>query len=156
MSINIVVPEVGESVVDARVARWLKKEGDAVAAGEPLVELETDKIDVEVSAPQAGVLTAITRQDGADVKVGEVLGKAVIGPARVADQPGSAVDVPADDEDAVAGVDQGLAHGREIGGSVDQHGGPGRLLDTPDIATGLQDHAALGGKTAASAAAVFR
>ncbi len=45
MAVNIVVPELGESIVDARVARWLKKEGDAVAAGEPLVELETDKVD---------------------------------------------------------------------------------------------------------------
>ena len=74
MPANIVVPEVGESIVDARVAKWLRKEGDAVAAGDPLVELETDKIDVEVSAPQAGVLSRITRQDGDDVKVGEVLG----------------------------------------------------------------------------------
>ncbi len=74
MSSNILVPEVGESIVDARVAKWLRKEGDAVAAGEPLVELETDKIDVEVSAPHAGVLSRIDRQDGEDVKVGEVLG----------------------------------------------------------------------------------
>jgi 2-oxoglutarate dehydrogenase E2 component (dihydrolipoamide succinyltransferase) len=74
MASNIVVPEVGESIVDARVAKWLRKEGDAVAAGEPLVELETDKIDVEVSAPHAGVLSRIDRQDGEDVKVGEVLG----------------------------------------------------------------------------------
>ena len=74
MSINIVVPEVGESVVDARVARWLKKEGDAVAAGEPLVELETDKIDVEVPAPKAGVLERIAHKDGDDVKIGEVIG----------------------------------------------------------------------------------
>jgi 2-oxoglutarate dehydrogenase E2 component (dihydrolipoamide succinyltransferase) len=74
MSINIVVPEVGESIVDARVAKWLRKEGDVVAVGEPLVELETDKIDLEVSAPQAGVLTSIARKDGEDVKVGEVLG----------------------------------------------------------------------------------
>ncbi len=74
MSSNIVVPEVGESIVDARVAKWLRKEGDAVAAGEPLVELETDKIDVEVSAPHAGVLSRIDRKDGEDVKVGEVLG----------------------------------------------------------------------------------
>jgi 2-oxoglutarate dehydrogenase E2 component (dihydrolipoamide succinyltransferase) len=74
MSANIVVPEVGESIVDARVAKWLKKEGDAVAAGDPLVELETDKIDLEVAAPQAGVLARIDHQDGADVKVGEVLG----------------------------------------------------------------------------------
>jgi 2-oxoglutarate dehydrogenase E2 component (dihydrolipoamide succinyltransferase) len=74
MPANIVVPEVGESIVDARVAKWLRKEGDVVSAGDPLVELETDKIDLEVGAPQAGVLSRIDRQDGADVKVGEVLG----------------------------------------------------------------------------------
>ncbi len=74
MSANVVVPEVGESIVDARVAKWLKKEGDAVSAGEPLVELETDKIDLEVAAPKAGVLSRIAHGDGADVKVGEVLG----------------------------------------------------------------------------------
>ena len=74
MPANIVVPEVGESIVDARVAKWLRKPGDVVAAGDPLVELETDKIDVEVSAPQAGVLARIDHGDGEDVKVGEVLG----------------------------------------------------------------------------------
>ena len=74
MPVNIVVPEVGESIVDARVAKWLRKEGESVAAGDPLVELETDKIDLEVSAPQAGVLQRIDRKDGEDVKVGEVLG----------------------------------------------------------------------------------
>ena len=74
MPSNIVVPEVGESIVDARVAKWLRKEGDVVAAGDPLVELETDKIDLEVGAPQAGVLSRIDRKDGDDVKVGEVLG----------------------------------------------------------------------------------
>src|SRR5262245_26005727 len=73
MSANVVVPEVGESIVDARVARWLKKEGDSVSVGEPLVELETDKIDLEVAAPQGGVLKKIAHGDGADVKVGEVL-----------------------------------------------------------------------------------
>src|SRR4051812_46424926 len=74
MPSNIVVPEVGESIVDARVAKWLRQEGDAVAVGDPLVELETDKVDVEVSATQAGVLARIDRKDGDDVKVGEVLG----------------------------------------------------------------------------------
>jgi 2-oxoglutarate dehydrogenase E2 component (dihydrolipoamide succinyltransferase) len=74
MPANVVVPEVGESIVDARVAKWLKKEGDSVAVGEPLVELETDKIDLEVAAPQGGVLAKIAHADGADVKVGEVLG----------------------------------------------------------------------------------
>ena len=74
MPANVVVPEVGESIVDARVAKWLKKEGDAVNVGDPLVELETDKIDLEVAAPQAGVLGKIAHADGADVKVGEILG----------------------------------------------------------------------------------
>jgi 2-oxoglutarate dehydrogenase E2 component (dihydrolipoamide succinyltransferase) len=74
MSINILVPEVGESIVDARVAKWLKKEGEPVTAGEPLVELETDKVDVEVAAPKNGVLQKIAHGDGADVKIGDVLG----------------------------------------------------------------------------------
>jgi 2-oxoglutarate dehydrogenase E2 component (dihydrolipoamide succinyltransferase) len=74
MATNIVVPEVGESIVDARVAKWLKREGDSVSVGDPLVELETDKIDLEVAAPQGGVLSKIAHGDGADVKVGEVLG----------------------------------------------------------------------------------
>ena len=70
---NIVVPELGESVVEARVAKWLKKAGDRIAAGDPLVELETEKIDLEVSADRAGVLQSIAHDEGADVKVGEVL-----------------------------------------------------------------------------------
>jgi 2-oxoglutarate dehydrogenase E2 component (dihydrolipoamide succinyltransferase) len=74
MPTNIVVPEVGESIVDARVSKWLVKEGDTVSAGDPLVELETDKIDLEVPAPQAGVIERIDHKDGADVKVGDVLG----------------------------------------------------------------------------------
>jgi len=74
MSINIVVPEMGESIVDARVAKWLKNEGDAVQVGEALVELETDKVDVEVSAPKGGVLEKIAHGTGDDVKIGDVLG----------------------------------------------------------------------------------
>src|SRR6185503_17772726 len=74
MPANVVVPDVGESIVDARVAKWLKKEGDAVNVGDALVELETDKIDLEVAAPQGGVLGKITQGDGTDVKVGDVIG----------------------------------------------------------------------------------
>jgi len=70
---TIVVPELGESIVEARVAKWLKKEGDRVTTGDPLVELETEKIDLEVSADRPGVLTSIKYSEGADVKVGEVL-----------------------------------------------------------------------------------
>jgi 2-oxoglutarate dehydrogenase E2 component (dihydrolipoamide succinyltransferase) len=92
MPANIVVPEVGESIVDARVAKWLRKEGDTVAAGDPLVELETDKIDLEVGAPQAGVLRRIERHDGEDVKVGEVLGV-------IEDADGAGAAPPADGSD---------------------------------------------------------
>jgi 2-oxoglutarate dehydrogenase E2 component (dihydrolipoamide succinyltransferase) len=74
MTTEIRVPELGESIVDARVARWLKREGERVAAGDPVVELETDKIDVEVGAPRAGILARIDRREGEDVKIGEVLG----------------------------------------------------------------------------------
>ena len=70
---NIVVPELGESVVEARVARWLKKEGDRVELGEPVVELETEKIDLEVNADRSGVISSIKRQEGEDVKIGELL-----------------------------------------------------------------------------------
>src|SRR5215207_9210969 len=70
---NIVVPQLGESVVEARVARWLKKEGDHVETGEAVVELETDKIDVEVGADHAGTLSSIKHGEGDDVKVGELL-----------------------------------------------------------------------------------
>ncbi|MEO8482269.1 MAG: 2-oxoglutarate dehydrogenase complex dihydrolipoyllysine-residue succinyltransferase [Acidobacteriota bacterium] len=79
MAVNIVVPEMGESIVDARVAKWLKQPGDAVSAGEALVELETDKVDVEVSAPQNGVLESIAHPAGTDVKIGEVLGTIAAG-----------------------------------------------------------------------------
>ena len=89
MPTNIVVPELGESVVEARVAKWLKKAGDSVIAGDPLVELETEKIDLEVSADRAGVLASIKHQEGADVKVGEVL--AILEEA--ADGPNKAPDV---------------------------------------------------------------
>ena len=71
---DILVPTLGESVSTATVARWLKKAGEAVAADEPLVELETDKVTVEVNAPSAGVLEAIAAAEGAEVAPGAVLG----------------------------------------------------------------------------------
>ncbi len=90
MASNIVVPQLGESVVEARVARWLKKEGDAVTAGEPVVELETEKIDLEVGAEHTGVLEKIARQEGEDVKVGELLGTIAEGAAAAASAPAAA------------------------------------------------------------------
>ena len=74
MSIEIKVPQMGESVVEATVGEWLKNEGDSISLGDVLVELETDKVDVEVGAESAGVLTKITVPSGDDVQVGDVLG----------------------------------------------------------------------------------
>ncbi|HET9148520.1 MAG TPA: 2-oxoglutarate dehydrogenase complex dihydrolipoyllysine-residue succinyltransferase, partial [Acetobacteraceae bacterium] len=74
MSTEIKVPSLGESVTTATVARWMKQEGERVEADEPLVELETDKVTVEVNASEAGVLSQIVAQTGAEVEVGAVLG----------------------------------------------------------------------------------
>ena len=74
MATEITVPTLGESVTSATVARWMKHEGEMVAADEPLVELETDKVTVEVGAPAAGVLTAINAPEGSEVPVGALLG----------------------------------------------------------------------------------
>jgi 2-oxoglutarate dehydrogenase E2 component (dihydrolipoamide succinyltransferase) len=71
---EIHVPELGESVADATVGRWLKQEGEAVKSGEALVELETDKINFEVEAEQDGVLQSISKDEGETVNVGEVIG----------------------------------------------------------------------------------
>ena len=75
MSIEIKVPAMGESVTEATIARWLKREGEAVRQDEPLVELETDKVNVEVPSPAAGVLEHIEIQQGGTVAVGAVLGQ---------------------------------------------------------------------------------
>ncbi|MFT8307534.1 2-oxoglutarate dehydrogenase complex dihydrolipoyllysine-residue succinyltransferase [Acetobacter malorum] len=73
MSVEIKVPTLGESVTTATVAKWLKKAGDTVAADEPIVELETDKVSVEVPAPQAGVLGSEVAKVGDEVEVGALL-----------------------------------------------------------------------------------
>jgi len=74
MPTKILVPQLGESVVEATVGRWRKQAGDAVAIGDVLVELETEKVNLEVGAEQAGVLAQIARNTGDDVKIGDVLG----------------------------------------------------------------------------------
>src|ERR1700745_4370918 len=71
---EIRVPTLGESVTEATIGRWFKKAGEAVAVDEPLVELETDKVTIEVPAPSAGVLGGIAAKDGDTVAVGGLLG----------------------------------------------------------------------------------
>ena len=74
MSVEIRVPSLGESVTEATVARWFKQIGDPVAADEPLVELETDKVTLEFNAPASGVLAEIAVEEGGEVEVGALLG----------------------------------------------------------------------------------
>ena len=74
MTIEIKVPSLGESVVEATVAKWYKKEGDAVALDEPLLELETDKVTLEVPAPSNGQIEKISASEGSTVEVGAILG----------------------------------------------------------------------------------
>ena len=102
MAVDIVVPSLGESVSEATVAKWFKKAGDSVAADEPLCELETDKVTLEVNAPAAGALKEIKAPEGATVKVGALLGSIEAGaagakasPAPVASKPATSNQQPA-------------------------------------------------------------
>src|SRR5437588_2516024 len=72
---DIRVPTLGESVTEATIGRWFKQPGEAVAVDEPVVELETDKVTIEVPAPAAGVLSDIAAKDGSTVAVGALLGR---------------------------------------------------------------------------------
>jgi len=74
MSEKILVPALGESITEATVSKWLKNEGDKINADEPIVELETDKVNLEVPSPISGVLTKINSKDGSVVEVGALLG----------------------------------------------------------------------------------
>ena len=74
MSEKILVPVLGESITEATISKWLKNEGDTVDADEPIVELETDKVNLEVPSPVSGVLEKINSKDGSVVEVGALLG----------------------------------------------------------------------------------
>jgi 2-oxoglutarate dehydrogenase E2 component (dihydrolipoamide succinyltransferase) len=98
----IQVPALGESIVEGTIARWLKNEGDAVKKGDPVVELETDKINVEVPAPASGVLVKRAKNEGDVVKVGETLGEldesavpAAVGATATQEAPTAAASAPA-------------------------------------------------------------
>ncbi|MCA1687185.1 MAG: 2-oxoglutarate dehydrogenase complex dihydrolipoyllysine-residue succinyltransferase [Actinobacteria bacterium] len=100
MAVEIHVPELGESVADATVGRWLKQEGEAVKSGEPLVELETDKINFEVEAEQDGVLESIAKGEGETVNVGEIIG--TLGEGDGSEAPAAEEEAEAPDEEAEA------------------------------------------------------
>ncbi|WP_036582905.1 biotin/lipoyl-containing protein, partial [Brucella anthropi] len=87
MATEIRVPTLGESVTEATIGKWFKKVGDAIAIDEPLVELETDKVTVEVPAAAAGVLAEITAKEGDTVEVNALLGQISTDGAAVAAAP---------------------------------------------------------------------
>lgn len=102
MAVEIVVPALGESVQEATVAKWLKKVGDNIAVDEPLVELETDKVTLEVNAKSAGVLKEIKVQTGSNVAVGAVLGSIGEGAGTAVAPKAAKADAPAKTESKAA------------------------------------------------------
>ncbi len=117
MAIEIKVPPLGESLVDAIVGSWLKSEGESISRGETILELETDKVNLEVTAEDDGVLGAIQRQEGDTVTVGEVLGTLEAGDgAPLADNPEAAPDP--------ASVDTAKSDETSEPESTDAPGGP--------------------------------
>ncbi len=89
MATQIVIPEMGESVTEGTIARWFKQVGDTVAVDEPLVEVETDKVTVEIPAPAAGTLSEIAAQEGTDVEVGAIIGAIAEGEGAIAPSKGN-------------------------------------------------------------------
>ena len=106
MSEKILVPVLGESITEATVAKWLKNAGDPVEADEPIVELETDKVNLEVPSPVKGVLTEINSKDGSVVEVGALLGSvSESGTAETAKKEDIKIEEPAQKEDNVIKLD---------------------------------------------------
>lgn len=143
MGVEIRVPAVGESVVEVGVGRWLKKEGDPVVVGEPLVQLETDKASLDISADAAGVLERIIAKEGATVNVGDVLGSISAGngvsalpPATAPAEAASTAAPPAEAEESdvrVSPLAQRVAE--ELGVDVAQvpPTGPGHRVTREDV-----------------------
>ena len=122
MSIEIRVPSLGESIVDATIVQWLKKPGEAVERNEPVVELETDKVNVEIPAEQAGVLESISRDEGDNVEVGELLGMILEG--AVAEKPEE--EEAAEPAEAVEAVEEEVAEEApaELAAAASRRAGP--------------------------------
>src|SRR3954452_14085553 len=101
-AVDVVMPQMGVSVSEGTITRWLKKEGEHIEADEPLLEISTDKVDTEVPSPAAGVLTQILVQEGATVDVGTKLGQigGSAGAAPAAPEPEPEPEAPATQEAA--------------------------------------------------------
>jgi len=154
MASKIVVPELGESVVEATVSRWLKHEGDHVAVGEAVVEIETEKVNLEVSADQDGMLHRILHQEGDDVKVGDVLAElepvteaepvpaAEPQPAAVPAKPSKPRSPVPPDGERVTAIAKRMAEEQHIDLAQIQGTGPGQRITKADVEAYLHEHEA--------------
>ena len=124
----IKVPPLGESIVEATISRWVKKEGEAVAAGETLVELETDKITVEVPALKAGVVTKLLKQEGDVVTVDETLGEMEEGAGAGASAGDGAATVPARGEPGTVRADGAVSGERRPTAGPDRDSATGTAV----------------------------
>lgn len=149
MSVEIRVPTLGESVTEATIGQWFKKVGETVAADEPVVELETDKVTIEVPAPSAGVLETISANPGDTVNVGALIGAigaagAVVTPKAEA-KPAAAAPAPAANGNASAAVSPSAAKLMEENGlsaaNVEGSGKRGTILKE-DVAAAIAKPAA--------------
>lgn len=122
---DIKVPQLGESVTEAIIAKWLKAEGDTVAMDEPLVELETDKVTLEVNAPEAGVLVSISAQEGDTVEVGALLG--AMGEAGDAPAPKKEEPKAAEKETVILNDSEGSQDSKQDSSSSSQNDKSGEL-----------------------------
>ncbi len=164
MSVEITVPPLGESIVEATVGRWMKSPGEAVVQGEPLVELETDKVNMEVAAPESGVLQEVASPEGTTVGVGAILGLLGAGeaPATSPAQPEpvevvkkTAADASAPAEAAENGSGRATPVARRM---AEEHGldlgqiqgsGPGGRVRQEDVVAVLQRQSGTSSQTAA-------
>src|SRR5687767_7196238 len=136
---EIKVPQLGESVVEATVARWVKQPGEPVAVGDALLELETEKVNVEVAAEEAGTLEKVLHEAGATVKVGEVVGVIGNGAASVpAPAPATAPAVAPEEEPNVTPVARRLAEEHAIDPASLQGSGPGGRVTKEDVLSKIQ------------------
>ena len=144
MPIKIVVPEMGESILEATVALWLKHEGERVAAGEPVVELETEKANMQVAAERAGVLVRIERKEGEDVKIGDVLGvieevpEKTVGAPELAPEIAEPPGVPAKEIAKATPVAKRMAEEQGVDLGQVLASGPGGKVTKQDVQTFLE------------------
>ncbi|HEX9168726.1 MAG TPA: 2-oxoglutarate dehydrogenase complex dihydrolipoyllysine-residue succinyltransferase [Roseiarcus sp.] len=146
MAIEIRVPTLGESISEATVGKWFKKAGEPVRVDEPLVELETDKVTLEVNAPSAGVLSEITAETGQTVAIGALLGQLMGGAAAVAapTAPAKSASAPATRMPPAPSAAKIAAEGRFDLGSIAGSGKRGQVLKSDVLAAAATANASAG------------